>query len=276
MATPHVSGAVALCASMNPAFTAGQLRNAVISTTAATASLAGITVTGGRLDIGAMIGVCAPPPVAGGKNLKITTGSIDLSWDGGTAQTGYTLLKYNTATATATLIAVGAAATSYSDAAVTNGIVYCYVLAATNPALLGLSDLECAMAGQETGAFVPGAFVPGAFSLALNQSANATMTWTTPAGGVDSYLLSRIPLNGSPITTVALGSGATSTVQATVAAGTCFQLIAFRGATYSLTDVLCGIPGVSTLSGAFGEPLALEQVIDRVSTDLSSTFPRQD
>ncbi|MSQ09747.1 MAG: hypothetical protein EXR52_01895 [Dehalococcoidia bacterium] len=31
-------------------------------------------------------------------------------------------------------------------------------------------------------------------------------------------------------------------------AGTCFQLVAFKGAGAGQTNVLCGVPGVSTLS----------------------------
>lgn len=187
----------------------------------------------------------SPTTVAGGKNLRITTGSIDLAWDGGNAQTAYTLLKYNTGTATASLIPLAAAATSYSDPAVVNGTVYCYVLAPTvqNLGALGLSDLECAMPGMEAGTVIA-----GSFTLALNQSANATMTWTAPVGGADSYLLQRIPLDGSPITNVALGGGVVTSVQAVTAAGTCFQLIGFKGAGFGTTDVLCGIPGVGTLS----------------------------
>jgi hypothetical protein len=66
MATPHVSGALALCASIDRGLGAAQLRAAVLGSTATTASLAGKTATGGRLDIGAMVGAClaaADPPV---------------------------------------------------------------------------------------------------------------------------------------------------------------------------------------------------------------------
>ena len=52
MATPHVTGALALYASLHPDYTAGQLRAALLSSSDATASLAGKTVTGGRLNIG--------------------------------------------------------------------------------------------------------------------------------------------------------------------------------------------------------------------------------
>ena len=50
MATPHVTGAVALYASVNTGRTAAQIKAAILSSAVPTASLAGKTVTGGRLD----------------------------------------------------------------------------------------------------------------------------------------------------------------------------------------------------------------------------------
>ena len=55
MAAPHVTGALALLASARPDLSAAELRSLLLDTTAATASLAGKTVTGGRLDIKAML-----------------------------------------------------------------------------------------------------------------------------------------------------------------------------------------------------------------------------
>ena len=51
MAAPHVSGAVALYASLNPAATAAQIKAAILAAAKPTTSLAGKTVTGGRLDV---------------------------------------------------------------------------------------------------------------------------------------------------------------------------------------------------------------------------------
>jgi subtilisin family serine protease len=51
MATPHVSGAVALYASLNPGATAATIKSAILSSVTATPSLAGKTVTGGRLNV---------------------------------------------------------------------------------------------------------------------------------------------------------------------------------------------------------------------------------
>lgn len=222
---------------------------------------------GAGCDLGAYEAEVAVP---GGRNLRIGTGPIELWWDGGTLQTGYTLLKYNTSTAAATLIALPGNATSYSDTTAANGVVYCYALAATGgTGFLGLSDLECALAGLQAGTVVP-----GAFRLALNQTATATLTWTPPSGGADAYLLVVIPLDGSPDSSVSLGGSAVSATHAVVPAGTCFQLTAFKGTAFGLTDVVCGMPGVTTFA-ASGNPLGagsglrlLEQLAQRVGGHL--------
>ena len=52
MATPHVTGAAALYASAHPGATAAQIKSAILGSAVPTASLAGKTVTGGRLNAG--------------------------------------------------------------------------------------------------------------------------------------------------------------------------------------------------------------------------------
>lgn len=52
MATPHVTGAAALYASLNPGATASQIKSAILDKAKATSSLNGKTATGGRLDVG--------------------------------------------------------------------------------------------------------------------------------------------------------------------------------------------------------------------------------
>ncbi|MGH9034772.1 MAG: S8 family peptidase [Acidimicrobiia bacterium] len=61
MATPHVSGAVALYAAAHPG-TAASIKNAVLGTVAATSALNGRTVTGGRLDVNALLTGTVPVP----------------------------------------------------------------------------------------------------------------------------------------------------------------------------------------------------------------------
>lgn len=56
MATPHVTGAAALYAATHPGATAAQIKAALLGSAIPTPSLAGKTVTGGRLDAGKAIG----------------------------------------------------------------------------------------------------------------------------------------------------------------------------------------------------------------------------
>jgi len=59
MAAAHVTGAAALCASLNPSLSARQVRKLILSSGAPTSSMAGRTVSGARLDIGALVERCA-------------------------------------------------------------------------------------------------------------------------------------------------------------------------------------------------------------------------
>ncbi|WP_428938459.1 S8 family serine peptidase [Fontivita pretiosa] len=62
MATPHVSGAIALAFSVaDPSVSYQAIRNAVLSTTDPVAALAGKSVTGGRLNAQAMLQALLPP-----------------------------------------------------------------------------------------------------------------------------------------------------------------------------------------------------------------------
>jgi subtilisin family serine protease len=51
MATPHVTGACALYASINPFATAAQIKDAILGSVTSTQSLGGKTITGGRLNV---------------------------------------------------------------------------------------------------------------------------------------------------------------------------------------------------------------------------------
>jgi subtilisin family serine protease len=67
MATPHVTGAIALLAAANPQATAAQLRSAILSTATPIPALAGRVATGGLLNVAAALGALGgsptdPPP----------------------------------------------------------------------------------------------------------------------------------------------------------------------------------------------------------------------
>lgn len=60
MATPHVTGGAALYKAANPAATAAQIKAAILRSAVPTASLAGKTVTGGRLNVSGFVTPVAP------------------------------------------------------------------------------------------------------------------------------------------------------------------------------------------------------------------------
>lgn len=64
MATPHVSGAIALLSSFRPSLSAQQLSALTLSSVAALSSLAGISVTGGLLNVNSMLAAVATTPTA--------------------------------------------------------------------------------------------------------------------------------------------------------------------------------------------------------------------
>jgi len=62
MATPHVTGAVALYAAAYPTSTAAQTRQAILGAARPTTALTGKAVTGGRLDVAAALNAAPPTP----------------------------------------------------------------------------------------------------------------------------------------------------------------------------------------------------------------------
>jgi Ca2+-binding RTX toxin-like protein len=62
MAAPHVTGAVALYAAEHPEASAAEIRAALLGSATATPSLGGLMVTGGRLDIDALLDALPNPP----------------------------------------------------------------------------------------------------------------------------------------------------------------------------------------------------------------------
>jgi thermitase len=117
MATPHVAGAVALYQSIHPSATASQIRSAILSQVTPTTSLSGITVTGGRLNVGAFATVATSLSI---NDVSVTEGNS------GTANATFTAslsvatprtvtVNYATADGTATLGSV--TDTTYSNSA---------------------------------------------------------------------------------------------------------------------------------------------------------------
>jgi subtilisin family serine protease len=92
MATPHVSGAAALILSAS-AFTTAQLKSQILNNVDPIPSLAGVTVTGGRLNVCKAIPGCSSPPPAPDFSLSISPGSVNVPRPGGTATYTVTITR---------------------------------------------------------------------------------------------------------------------------------------------------------------------------------------
>jgi len=177
----------------------------------------------------------------GGKGFGINSSSsgVRLSWQGGTQQTGYTVLRL--AAGTLTVLPGGplpANATEFLDSTAPPGLdCYAILPLGTNPQQI--SDVLCAGVGIQTSTGSP-----RDFTLRLNQSSTATMTWAPPLGGNQTnYMLLTIGRSLLPL-------GATQTSVSQPAQGlTCFVVgTLVNGELVGYTDFACGEPGHATIS----------------------------
>ena len=130
MATPHVTGAIALCESVNPAITPEQIRSALMSTAVPTASLAGRVVNGGRLDVSTLVNAClnpkqaqAPLTISNTTLTGVAGTPITLATSGGSGIIAptYSVTGTNCSVSGANLSATGAASCVVTATNPTNG-----------------------------------------------------------------------------------------------------------------------------------------------------------
>lgn len=223
MATPHVTGAIALCASIDSSLTATDLIGVTLQSVAATASMSGKTVTGGRLDVEAMRALCAPaasPPTGAPSSLTTTVQShsaIDLQWvDGVTGETRFEIERSvsteGVCGAFARIGSVSAGGTAYADSGLEASTAYCYRVRGANSAgATAYSATVTATTNVGPPAYacqsVPFSWIDPvggtAYSLADDASATVTLPFAFDFYGT-SYSTAEIASNGF----VRLGAGA--------------------------------------------------------------------
>jgi subtilisin family serine protease len=118
MATPHVTGTVALYASAFPQASASAVRSAILTTARPTSSMTGMVVTGGRLDTAAALNA-APPidvSISGGSIAEGNTGTSGLAFTVRLAAAAASTVTLNYATANGT-------ATAGSDYVAQSGVL---------------------------------------------------------------------------------------------------------------------------------------------------------
>ena len=242
MSAPHVTGAVALYASVHPGSTSAQTRNALLTAgVRPLAALQGFTVTGGLLDIGALMTVPANTLAAPAAptTLKATAASgtrVDLSWtDRSNNELGFDLERSTDGGVTYYLAdTVGTGDVNYSDLTVQPGHTYFYRVRAYNPG--GSSAYAPA-----TSVAIPAVTLPKAPSsltaTALTAGSGVSLAWKDNATNEAGFQIER-------------QTGGTWQVLATVAANTkTFKdASAARLTTYSYRVLAFNVAGGSPYS----------------------------
>jgi hypothetical protein len=162
--------------------------------------------------------VGAPPaPTA----LKAVAGNaqVSLSWTGSAGATSYTVSRGTSSGGTYTPIAFGITGTAYTDATVTNGTTYFYVVFAENESGESAFSNEASATPQ----------VPQVPEAPTNLTATAgrkqiALAWTA-APGAASYTVRRATRAGGPYTSVATGVKSTSYTNTGLKSGTKYYYV---------------------------------------------------
>jgi subtilisin family serine protease/subtilase family serine protease len=252
MAAPHVSGAAALVLSHCPLSTE-QLKDALVGSVDANASLATTTISGGRLNVNSALHTCvAPPPAPASLSAASGDGMVTLTWPSAFGSTGYRVKRSLTAGGPYTVVADDHRSVVYVDTAVVNKTKYYYVVSAFNlvgesgdsseasATPRGLSDLE--LLGFST-PYAIGTGTPFGVS---------TLTKSNGPGDADPSTIrfylstnlsvepSDVRLDGSqPVPALAPGTSVTLSTQVSVPVGTLpgtYYLLAFADADNELPE----------------------------------------
>jgi uncharacterized repeat protein (TIGR01451 family) len=195
----------------------------------------------------------SPTPFLDGRNFTLNT-LRQMTWINGTRGVGSIIFRFGSNTGVTALPGSGflpPEATGFIDAAPIFDAVDCYILAVYDvvagvTTVAGLSDLLCQFPNTGFGG------APAAFSVSLNQGTIASLSWTPVASAAD-YLITAFSASGVR-TIVVPGGSTTGVTDDTHGQTTCYvnqprTLFVILGQ----TDVMCVIPGVSTVGAAGAE-----------------------
>ncbi len=257
MATPHVAGAAALLKAHVPAATPLQIKAALLGGVDPKPAFAGITVTGGRLNLLNSINLIGPGSMPGAPTtVSATPGDAraTVAWappasNGGRTITNYVITPYVGATAQ-TATTVGNVTTT-QIMGLANGTSYTFTVAARNSVGTGP---ESTPSNLVTPLGAPG---PPSAVTATGGDGQATVNWTAPAanGGspVTGYVVT--PFIGAVAQTSTNVGNATSTTVSGLVNGTTYT---FRVAAKNAlgTGAQSAASNAVTPAGAPGAPTA--------------------
>jgi subtilisin len=189
MATPHVSGAVALCISSGGC-TGGGSPSSIIGQLQTTDAAKGFTgdpqhspVSGryygyeiwGGIDSSSTVSVPSAPTL---NSATAGNASVALAWSAPSSNGGATITSYKIYRGGSLLVTVGNV-TSYTDTGLTNGTTYSYRVSAVNSAGEGPQSNQLSATPSDVGATVPSA--PQNLTAAPARGKGIQLNWDTPA-----------------------------------------------------------------------------------------------
>ena len=198
MATPHVAGAAAMIAGLRPAWTYGQVRDAILRTTRPLAALSGLTVTGGTLDLAAAVAYqpVTTPPVAP-SSLVATAASatqVNLSWtDNSSDEAGFRIERSTDAVNFTQIGTTAAGGRTYGAAGLTASTAYTFRVRAYN------ANGDSAYSNSATATTLAAPTAPAVPTLSGTASRRlATLAWTNVANET-GYRVSRATRSSSGV-----------------------------------------------------------------------------
>ena len=133
LAAPYVSGAAGLVFSANPSFAYSDVKNILLNSADKKASLAGTSVSGGRLNAFAALSGMAPAAPSNLAATAVSSSRINLSWTDVSSETGFSIeRKTGESGIFAEIAQTGMNSTSYSDTGLSPSTTYFYRVRAYN------------------------------------------------------------------------------------------------------------------------------------------------
>jgi cellulose 1,4-beta-cellobiosidase len=190
MATPHVTGAAALYASVTAGAAAATIKNAILGSVTPTPALLGKAATGGRLNVCGLLSLTAcagstTPPGAPTLSLTSVSGAnVGLSWTASATASSYTVLRSTLDGGSYTSLA-SVATTSYTDTVPATGTYYYVVQAVNGGGASGNSNQITASATVSAPA------APSGLTVTVpSPKKQLTLAWTASSGAT-SYKIYR-------------------------------------------------------------------------------------
>ena len=193
MAAPHVTGVAALAYNLLGAGATWQgVRDAILTGVDAAASLAGKTVTGGRLNAFRTVEFANPTPVSApvlNSATGVSSSRIDLSWtDTSDNENGFLVQRWDAvAQAFVTVKDVAANQTSHADTGLAAGQSYAYRVVAYN------NHPDRGVSNEVVGTTRPGAYIaaPSKLSAAANSATQINLTWADNSDNETGFSVER-------------------------------------------------------------------------------------